>query len=52
MEAQGLVPGATLQVEKRQAEGGRHNLRVARAKRPPHVVGHEHARRIYVTPDR
>jgi DtxR family Mn-dependent transcriptional regulator len=51
MEARGLVPGVTLHVEKRQAEGGDVTVRVDGAQGPGQVVGHELARRIYVTPD-
>jgi hypothetical protein len=53
MEARGLVPGVSLQVEKREAEGGGDvTIRVGGPEGPGQVVEHELARRIYVTPDR
>jgi DtxR family Mn-dependent transcriptional regulator len=51
MQAQGLVPGAALQVEERQGEGDV-TVRVSGAAGPGQVVGRELARRIFVTPDR
>jgi DtxR family Mn-dependent transcriptional regulator len=51
MQAQGLVPGASLQVEGRQDEGDV-TVRVDGSKGPGQVVGRELARRIFVTPDR
>jgi len=52
MEARGLVPGAMLEVEQRQDEGGVVTVRVNGANGPGQVVGPELARRIFVTPDR
>jgi DtxR family Mn-dependent transcriptional regulator len=51
MEARGLVPGVTLQVEKRQGDGGDVTVRVDGAKGPGQVVEQELARKIFVTPD-
>jgi DtxR family Mn-dependent transcriptional regulator len=52
MQAQGLVPGVSLWVEKRQGEGGDVTVRVDGSQEAGQVVGHALARRIFVTPDR
>ena len=51
MEAQGLVPGVLLQVEDRQAGDGDVTVCVDGSTGPGHVVEHELARRIFVTPE-
>lgn len=51
MEARGLVPGVSLQVEEHPDSGGNVTIRVDGSEGPGQVVGRELARRIFVTPD-
>lgn len=49
MESHGLVPGVSLHVEARETTGGDVTVRVEGKRGPRQVVGHQLAKRIFVT---